>query len=310
MSSKDLPLSGLTIIDLSHRLPGPFCGKILSDLGAKVIKIEDHKFQDPFLAGLFAEFDPGFTSWYDNLNQGKDILRFDFNNLSDQEKIHNLVLKSDAVIMGLPQKTREKLRLTDHDLNLKKAFIVIELLASQTEKKSMHDLNAMASTGLLSLHVASLPDSLIIDPPFLPIAGISFGHKAATDLLAFYIKALKNQATNFVKTYLDQSTDELFGIFWPKKDRENGRTQFLHNGMYPCYSIYQTKDKKYVALAAVEEKFWLRFCEVFKINTPLDRFHYQDHSLFSLVSEKISRLTQKEISELVENEDICLSIIK
>ncbi len=305
-----LPLSGLKIIDLSHRLPGPFCGKILSDLGASVIKIEDHVFQDPFLSGLFAEFDPGFTAWYDNLNRGKEILRFDFNSFEDQNKIHKLVLDSDAVIMGLPDKTRIKLKITDLDLTLKKPFIVIELLASRTEKKSMHDLNAMASTGLLSLHVAGLPDAAIIDPPFLPVAGIAFGHMAATDLLAHYINALKTKSTQFVKTYLDESTEKLFGIFWPEIDRQNGRTQFLHNGQYPCYTIYQTKDKKYVALAAVEEKFWKRFCEVFNVHSPLDRFHYQDRALFSLVSEKISHYTQSEISKLIEDEDICLSIIK
>lgn len=39
------PLEGMTIIDLSHRLPGPLCGKILTDLGAIVIKIEDHFFR-------------------------------------------------------------------------------------------------------------------------------------------------------------------------------------------------------------------------------------------------------------------------
>jgi crotonobetainyl-CoA:carnitine CoA-transferase CaiB-like acyl-CoA transferase len=53
------PLTGMTIVDLSHRLPGPLCGKLLNDLGANVIKIEDHIFQDPFLSGLFAQFDSG-----------------------------------------------------------------------------------------------------------------------------------------------------------------------------------------------------------------------------------------------------------
>ncbi|NOT77944.1 MAG: CoA transferase [Bacteriovoracaceae bacterium] len=302
-------LKDLTIIDLSHRLPGPFCGKILSDLGANVIKIEDHKFQDPFLSGLFAEFDPGFVNWYENLNKNKKIQRYDFNSPDDIKKIHDLVLGSDAVIMGLPEKTRVKLKLTDLDLTLKKPFIVIELLASLTEKKSMHDLNAMAVTGLLSLHVAN-HDEAIIDPPFLPMAGIAFGHKAATDLLAHYIKALKTNSTQFVKTYLDQSTEELFGIFWPSVERINGRTKFLHNGQYPCYTIYQTKDKKYVALAAVEEKFWNRFCEVFEVKSSLDRFFDKDQTLFQIVSQSIRKYTQNEISQLIESEDICLSVIK
>lgn len=299
----------MKIIDLSHRLPGPLCGKILSDLGADVIKIEDHVFQDPFLSGLFAKFDSSFVSWYENLNMGKKIERFDFNSASDQNKIHELVLNADAVIMGIPHKTREKLRITDQDLNREKPMVVIELLASATEKKSMHDLNAMATTGLLSLYVAGQSEK-IVDPPFLPIAGISFGHKGATDLLAAYIKATKENKTQFVKTYLDQVTEEVLGIFWPLADRKLGRNKFLHNGIYPCYSLYQTKDKKYVALAAVEEKFWQRFCEVFKIETHLDRFHHEDSKLFDHIAQTLGRYEQKEIAGMIADEDLCLSIIK
>lgn len=302
------PLKNMTIIDLSHRLPGPLCGKLLSDLGAKVIKIEDHVFKDPFLAGLFAQFDSSFISWYENLNSGKEIIRFDFNSPSDQKKIHDLVVSADAVIMGLPNKTREKLQITDQDLNLNKPMVVIELLASAHEKKSMHDLNALAMTGLLTLFVAD-KNTRIVDPPFLPIAGISFGHKAATDLLAAYIESTKKNKTQFVKTYLDQVTKDVLGIFWPKQDRDEGRTRFLHNGLYPCYSLYQTKDQKYVALAAVEEKFWNRFCEVFKIEKGQDRFFNADQSLFELISDKIYQFSTNEIESLIKDEDLCLSII-
>lgn len=303
------PLTGMTVIDLTHRLPGPLCGKILSDLGASVIKIEDHVFQDPFLSGLFAQFDPGFVSWYENLNAGKKIERFDFNSPEDQNKIHQLVVNADFVLMGLPPKTRSKLKVSDEDLNLPRPMVVIELLASKHEQKSMHDLNALAMTGLLSLHVAGKKEKYL-DPPFLPIAGISFGHKAATDLLAAYIKASKESQTQFVKTYLDQATQELLGIFWPKADREKGRTKFLHNGSYPCYSLYQTKDQQYIALAAVEEKFWKRFCEVFDIQGTNDRFYNQDESLFEKISAKIQKYTTQEIELLIKDEDLCVSIIK
>ncbi len=306
MSEK--PLAGISIIDFSYRLPGPFCGKILSDLGATVIKIEDHIYQDPFLSPTFANFDSNFLTWYENLNNSKNILRFDFNSKDDQQAILALVKNADALIMGLPFETRKKLQLQESDLKFNRPFVVVELHASRTEKKSMHDLNALALSGLLSLYIGD-NHKKIIPPPFLPLAGISFGHKAATDLLAGLISAQKNSKSIFLKTYLDEATKELLGIFWPSKERQVERTSFLHNGQYPCYSIYQTKDHRYVALAAVEEKFWNKFCQIFKITTELDRFYNQDQQLFNLVSAHLSSLSLKEIETLIADEDLCLSAI-
>jgi crotonobetainyl-CoA:carnitine CoA-transferase CaiB-like acyl-CoA transferase len=302
------PLEGMTVIDLSHRLPGPMCGKVLADLGAKVIKIEDHKFQDPFLSGLFASFDESFKDWYEALNKNKLIKRFDFNSEIDQSEIRKIVENADAVIMGLPDSTRKKLKLTNDDLNFSKPFVSIELLASKNHNKSLHDLNALADTGLLGLHVQGRNEK-IIDPPFLPISGITFGHKAATDLLAYFTVALKTNKAQFVKTYLDESADEIYGIFWPKKDRQNQRKKYLHNGQYPCYTIYQTKDGHYLALAAVEEKFWNRVCEVFNINKELDRFYDKDRSVFEIISSTFLKLSVAEIESKMGSEDMCLSII-
>ncbi len=302
------PLKDLNVVDLTHRLPGPFAGYVLETLGANVTKIEDHKFKDSFLSGLFSEFDDSFVDWYQNLNEKKNVLRFDFNNLDDQVKIRELVDKADLIIMGLPHSTRIKLNLDEEKWNKNKSQVVIELLASKTTSKSMHDLNALAHTGLLSLHVHNQKEK-IVAPPFLPIAGISFGHMAATELLAYYIKSLKNSQTQFVKTYLDESTESLYGIFWPKKDREKMRTKYLHNGMYPCYSLYQTKDDHYVALACVEEKFWINFCQKFNIDPKLDRFQTKDDVVFKIILSKINHFTKDEIEEIVGVDDLCLSII-
>jgi hypothetical protein len=59
-------------------------------------------------------------SWYENLNNTKEIRRFDFNNEHDQKTIYELVKNADGVIMGLPESTRIKLKLTDNDLNFNK----------------------------------------------------------------------------------------------------------------------------------------------------------------------------------------------
>ena len=66
-----LPLDGLKIIDLSTRLPGPLSTKILRDLGANVIKIEDVHYGD--------SFNPTLAAWYRALNSDKNIVKLNFN---------------------------------------------------------------------------------------------------------------------------------------------------------------------------------------------------------------------------------------
>ena len=304
----DLPLAGLSIIDFSQRLPGPFCGKILADLGANVTKIEDHLFPDSFLEKELGLEDQSFKDWYEILNAKKSIRRFNFDLPVDQEKIFELVKASDAVIMGLPIGLRKKLNLNKELLQFNKPLVVIDLLATRSKNKSMHDLNALAASGVLSLYLANT-NQPIVKPPFLPFAGISFGHKIATDLLANWILAIKKNQTVFTETYMDEATNELLGMFWPLQDRKASRTSYLHNGKYPCYAIYQTKDNRYVALAAVEKKFWLRFCEIFQLDKNLDRFQTERDDVFQIISKKLSSFTQKEIDLLTANHDLCLSPI-
>lgn len=302
-------LEGLKILDFSHRLPGPLAGKLLADLGATVIKIEDEKFKDPFLVGLFAQMDESFPAWYEELNQNKQIIRLDFKSQTAYLKVAELIQDADALIMGPPDKVRENLKISNSDLkSLNKNFVVMELLASKNNLKNMHDLNSLAETNFLSLHVEGKTDN-IVDPPFLPISGVTFGLKVALDLLAAVLKSRKEKSKVFYSSYLMESTEEILRPFWPLKIKEKGMKKFLHNGRYPCYSIYKTKDNKYIALAAVEEKFWTRFCELFSLNiSPPQRF-LTDRSIFKKLSEKFSSYTQEEIMKMVENDDICLSKI-
>jgi len=303
-------LAGTTILDFSHRLPGPMAGKIMADLGATVIKIEDHIFQDAFLQGLFADMDNSFPAWYAELNKNKKIMRFNLKDPQDHKKILTMAHAADGIIMGLPDKVKNAIGLTEKDiLGWHQPVAMIEMAASKNQVKAMHDLNALAMSGLLSLYTGEKNEK-ILNPPFLPVAGIAFGVKVATDLMAAMLKVSKTNKSVYTQAYLYEATDELFHPFWPTKMREIGEKSFLHNGRYPCYNLYQTKDKKYIALAAVEEKFWIRFCEVFTLNLgPDDRFHFSDRSVFQKISACIQSYTQSEIADKIKDEDFCLSIV-
>jgi alpha-methylacyl-CoA racemase len=303
-------LKGIRIIDLTHRLPGPLAGKILADLGAEVVKIEDEKHKDPFLSGMFSDFDRSFEDWYEELNKAKKILRFDFKAPDIKEKISDELKRADGILLSLSPKLKTALGVDDEALNkLGRPLAVVELEASSTHNKAMHDLNALALSGFLALHVAE-EKRAIVPPPFMPIAGIAFGQQVATQLLANLI-ASRNSG-QFVKSisYLHDTTQTILHPFWSKKLQMQGKTKFLHNGAYPCYSLYRTKDEEYVALAAVEEKFWQDFIETFKIPLPLDQRFETGPGGFEMVSKVFANLTSHEIENKIKDKELCLSIVR
>lgn len=303
------PLNGKTIIDLSHRLPGPLAGKLLASLGAKVIKIEDKVFKDPFIEGLFATMDNSFPIWYEHINKQKEILRFDFNDQNDIKKIWDLVSNADGIIMGLPPKMTAKLGLNFEDLTkMNKPLAVVYPLASKTVSSNMHDLNALALTGLLTLHAKThSAHSEDLTPPFLPIAGINFGNKMALDLVSCMLRSVQENKVCKIESYLFESTKEVYESFWPEELR--GESLFLHNGLYPCYNIYKTKDNRFVVMACVEEKFWIDACRAFSWKYTNEQRFETSGNIHRELRDYFGAMTIQEIQNLLGNLDICINLL-
>ncbi len=304
------PLAGLRVIDLSQRLPGPLAGMLLAELGAQVIKIEDHSFQDAFLEPQLAQIDDSFVQWYQELNAAKQIKRFDFSSPLARQMMAQELSQADIVLHALPEKLAVTLGLDTTSLaTLKKPIAILQLGASQNSKTSMHDLNALAEAGMLHLHVAGQTTSPLA-PPLLPIAGISFGQQVALTALALYRQAQQLGRPALSHIFLLDEILKVYRPFWTQQLRLQNRTKFLHNGKFPCYCLYRNMDGDWVAVAAVEEKFWLEFSRL--LNTKLsasDRFSTEPH-IFQTVADSIMARTTAELVELLEHKDICVSLIR
>ena len=301
-------LTGIKILDFTHRLPGPLAGKILSDMGAEVIKVEDIKHKDPFLSGMFSEFDQSFENWYEELNKNKKIIRLDFKDPEIKTTIKNLLDGAHALMLSLSPKLKVTLGLTDADLE-HLPLAVVELEASSTHNKAMHDLNALAVSGFLSLHVAHETSS-IVAPPFMPVAGIAFGQQVATQLLANIIASTRKHSFIKSTSYLHDTAEAVLHPFWSKTLQAQKKTKFLHNGAYPCYSLYRTADGQYVAVAAVEEKFWTDLKEVFSIDLPLEKRFDTSEKAFNSVARTFAKLDASEIERRSQNKELCISIVR
>lgn len=302
------PLSGKTILDLSHRLPGPMAGKLLGDLGARVIKVEDKKFKDPFIYGLFAEMDNSFPIWYENINKNKEILRIDFNDPQEVKEVTTLLDNVDGIIMGIPEKLQKKLGVDLENLkNLNKPLCVVYPKASKEGLSHMHDLNAMAISGILTLHAKGLSEEDMA-PPFLPIAGINFGQKMAFDLLGAMINARDTNQMTTIESYLFESTMDVYAPFYSGELTKHDK--FLHNGLYPCYNLYQTLDGDYIAMACVEEKFWQSFVELFSQPFSMDERFDTSGKIHESLKSYFKSLKTETVSKLLGDADICINILK
>jgi len=84
------PLNGLTIVDLSRILAGPYCTLLLAELGARVIKVETPGGGDD--ARQYGPFTNGKSTYFASVNRGKESIALDLKAPADKEIFERLAL--------------------------------------------------------------------------------------------------------------------------------------------------------------------------------------------------------------------------
>lgn len=102
------PLDGIRILEFTQIIAGPFGCMMLADQGAEVIKVEPPN-GEPWR--LFAQFMPGESRTFQELNRGKNSLVLDLNDTKAQEVIHKLVPSVDVVVINYRPDVPAKLRI-------------------------------------------------------------------------------------------------------------------------------------------------------------------------------------------------------
>ncbi|MBC77839.1 MAG: hypothetical protein CME64_17670 [Halobacteriovoraceae bacterium] len=284
----------LTVCDFTSRLPGPLAGSILADLGAKVVKIELSSNLDPFNPQSKTSPEEVFAGWYKNLNSEKDSLIIDS---LDSEDVRNILTKSDLALIPNNRNyswLKEKYPETTF----------VEVCGGSGEQKYLHDLNALFLTNSFKLHLMATGGKTL---PYLPIAGVVFAQQIALEALSAHIQSKQGMKSN-KKVYLDKAAKQVLDKLWTTSLHSAVAPKALHTGKYPCYNIYQTSDGRYIGLAAVENKFWIKFCEVFNLSLSLDDRFDETGRTGQSISKMFLTYTGKEVEELIGNKDICINV--
>ena len=296
LKNKEMHLSNLDlkVCDFTSRLPGPLAGSILSDLGARVVKLELENALDPFNPKNANSPEEMFGAWYKNLNASKEQLVI---KSLESSEVKNVLEESDIALIPGNKKYSVLKELFPETL-------FIEVCGGSGNQKYLHDLNALFLTKSFKLHLeATNGDTL----PYLPFAGVVFAQQIALEALGAYVESTSGKKENR-KIYLDQAASRVLDKLWTNSLEDSETPKALHTGKYPCYNIYQSSDGRYIGLAAVENKFWIKFCEIFNLTFSLeDRFDESGRTGQS-ISKMFLSYTGKEIEELIGNSDICINL--
>ena len=292
-------LEGIVVIDLSSRLPGPYAGYLLEKMGASVLKIENTRYPDAFSDKSLHQLDPIFKLWYQRINENKTRISLDFESFEDQKKLQSELRKAHIILAPRSKKVIEICGL--EEISKLCPVSIIQIGGGKTNR-SMHDLNALALTEAFSMHTGQ-SDS----PPFLPIAGISYGQQIASEALACHLKALRSNSSIWHEVFLDESTLMQFSPFASSETIKTAK--HLHTGLFPCYNIYSTSDGGKIAVAAVEEHFWDIFTKSFELSLTADDRYDTSKKVFELIKSKIASLTTKEAKLRIKGHDSCVTVI-
>ncbi|WP_457647126.1 CaiB/BaiF CoA transferase family protein [Profundibacter sp.] len=148
------PLTDITVIDLSHVLAGPYCTMVLSDLGARVIKIERPGLGDDTRA--FPPFRGSESAYFATINRGKESIALDLKNPDDRALFEQMLPKADVLVENFRPGVMERLGYGWEDLHAKYPRLIYAAVSGfghtgPDAQKPAYDMVVQARGGVMSI---------------------------------------------------------------------------------------------------------------------------------------------------------------
>ncbi|HYS50903.1 MAG TPA: CaiB/BaiF CoA-transferase family protein [Burkholderiales bacterium] len=311
------PLSGIRVLDLTRLLPGPMATLHLADMGADVIKIEDTEAGDYSRSMGRVRGVPPMSDFFRLVNRNKRAIRLDLKNPKGCEVFLRLAKGADVVVEGFRPGVMAKLGVGYDALAAVNARLVYCSITGYGQDgpyagRAGHDVNYIGYAGVGDqIGTAETP----VVPNF-QIADLLGGALAPVmGILAALIDARSSGRGRHVDVAM---TDAVFAhaIFPLLGFLEHGRTPPRASGMLdgglPCYNVYCARDGRWMAVGALERKFWETLCDI--LGCPeLKGKHIVYGEEARQVKERLAAAfgsrTQREWSEVFARADCCVSPI-
>ena len=293
----DGPLKNLLVVDLTRVLVGPYCTMILSDLGARVIKIEAPEIGDD--SRKFAPFIENYSAYFMSLNRGKESIALNLKNNDDKKIFEKILAKADILVENFKPGTLEKWGYGWKEVSKKYPKLIYASASGFGQTGPLRELPAydmvvQGMGGLMS--VTGQPNT---EPTRV---GTSIGDITAGLFTAIGINAaLYDRQKTGKGTFIDVSMlDCQIAIL------ENAIARYLAKNEIPepmgsrhpsitPFEAFKTKDS-YIIIAAGNDKLFKNLCNVLQIQEISTDERFSTNSLRSENVDQLKKIIEEKLS--------------
>lgn len=295
-----MALAGVRVIELAGLAPAPFCGMILSDFGAKVIRVDRTK------AAMVI----------DTQGRGKQSVAINLKAAEGVSLLKKLCLKSDVVLEPYRKGVMEKLGLGPQELLKENPRLIYARLTGYGQSgpyalAAGHDINYLAISGLLSRLGRSQ------EKPYAPLNLVADfaggGLTCALGIVLALLERTKSGKGQVVDASMVEGAAYVGSFVW-KSNRigmwTNPRGQNMLDSGAPFYDTYQTSDGKYMAVGAIESQFYkelLKGLDLESAELPHQMSFNDWPELRHIFTERFASKTQEEWAGIFDGMDACVT---
>jgi Predicted acyl-CoA transferases/carnitine dehydratase len=266
------PLDGVRVLDLSRLLPGPVCTLHLADLGADVVKVEDTGAGDYARSLGLAPTDGRAASdapsaFFRMVNRNKRSLALDLKASAGREAFLRLAQRADVIVESFRPGVVDKLGVGYAAVAARNPRIVYCSITGYGQTgpyrdRAGHDINYLGYAGVLDQTGTSGGPPALSNLQVADLLGGSMN--ASTAILAALFGASRTGQGSHVDVAMTEGSlaHNIFALHAIETlGRVQARGADLLTGGVPCYGVYATQDGRYLAVGALEGKFWRVLCE-------------------------------------------------
>ena len=291
-------LQGVTILDMTRVLAGPFSGMMFADMGADVIKIETPKKGDD--SRSFGPFKNGESAYFMNLNRNKRGITINLKNAERVKVFLELVAKADILRENFSLGTMEKLGIGYEKLKEINPKLVYGCVSGfghygPYSKRAGYDIIGQAMGGLMS--TTGWPDG---DPTRsgTAIADVLAGIFMSVGVLSAYTRVLKTGEGQKIDVALVDSVVaglEIINQIYLVDGVIPGRNGNRYESIYP-YDSFQTMDKT-IIIGAGNDKLFKILCSIMKQENLLEDERFLNNPLRIKNHAPLKEIIEKWLSD-------------